>query len=96
MTTGKIGRSRVTPIPENSEVGIAARTGDKLKLLKALRDRISSEIDVCPTRDLAPLTRRLQDIVADITELEQQAKQEKPRGRQGGRTDNAPWDPGQV
>lgn len=80
---------------DDSAVGAAARTGNKLTLLRALRDRCAAEIDTCPTRDLSPLTRRLQDIVADISELEAQENQEKPGARQG-RTNDTPWDPDKL
>jgi hypothetical protein len=77
-----------------SNVGAAAASGDRLKLLKALRDRIALEIEDCPTRDLSPLTRRLQDIVNDIGELEEQQRQEKPGGSSGKRDSDAPgWTP---
>lgn len=77
-----------------SGVSEAAATGDRLKLLYALRARIAAEIEDCPTRDLSPLTRRLQDIVNDIGELEERTRQEGKSGVSGsGRNkDAAPWD----
>lgn len=68
----------------------AAASGDKLKLLYAMRDRVAEALEDCPTRDLSPLTRRLQDIVKDIDEVEEQIKQEG-RGLDGG-TDSG-WNP---
>lgn len=57
---------------DNSDNAVesAAMSGDKLKLLLALRNRLAAEIDTAPARDLSPLTRRLQDVVNEIEELE--------------------------
>lgn len=59
-------------------VAEAAATGDHLKLLVAMRERISSTVSDpnCPPRDLAALTRRLQDISQEIESLLLKAKQE--------------------
>jgi hypothetical protein len=56
----------------------AAAKGDQLALLRALRDRVATSVQDpnCPARDLAALTRRLQDISRDIEALEAKAKQE--------------------
>lgn len=42
-----------------------------------MRDRVAEALEGCPTKDISPLTRRLQDIVKDINEAEEQAKQER-------------------
>ena len=77
-----------------SALSDAAASGDRLNLLYALRNRIAAEIEDCPTRDLSPLTRRLQDIVADIEELEAQRNQENPGGGKKKRDERqAGWDP---
>lgn len=57
---------------DNSDNAVenAAMSGDKLKLLIALRNRLAAEIGTAPARDLSPLTRRLQDVVNEIEELE--------------------------
>ena len=55
---------------DENAVEMAAMSGDKLKLLIALRNRLAAEIDTAPARDLSPLTRRLQDVVNEIEELE--------------------------
>jgi hypothetical protein len=49
-------------------VEAAAKTGDRRKLLISMRDRVAATISdpACAPRDLAALTRRLQDIVRDI------------------------------
>lgn len=53
-------------------VADAAQSGDRLELLVAMRDRIAKTISDpdCPPRDLASLTRRLQDIAKEIDVLE--------------------------
>lgn len=77
---------------EDQSVAAAAAGGSRLKLLYALRNRIATEIETCPTRDLSPLTRRLQDIVNDIEEIEQRERQENPGDRRSGDS-SAPWTP---
>ena len=64
----------------------AASSGDELKLLYAIRDRLAEAIEDCPMRDLSPLTRRLQDTVKDIRELEE------VRRKEGGRSDDSGTD----
>lgn len=76
-----------------TSVSDAANSGDELKLLYALRARVATEIENCPTRDLSPLTRRLQDITKDIRELEEQRRQENPGGRKKRDQRQAGWDP---
>lgn len=59
-------------------VADAAASGDHLALLVAMRERVAravSSVD-CPPRDLAALTRRLQDIAREIELIEQRAKDE--------------------
>lgn len=49
-------------------VAEAARSGTTRELLVAMRDRIAQTVEdpSCPPRELAALTKRLQDIVRDI------------------------------
>ncbi len=56
----------------------AAASGDQLGLLIAMRTRVATSVEDpnCPPRDLAALTRRLQDIGRDIEALEAKARQE--------------------
>lgn len=54
----------------------AAASGDRLKLLRAIRERLAEAMEDCPAKDLSPLTRRLQDVVQEIDDLEEQRKQE--------------------
>lgn len=74
-------------------VSAAAASGDELKLLYAIRDRLAEAIEDCPMRDLSPLTRRLQDTVKDIREMEE--RQKKEGGESGGAKEAASgkWNP---
>jgi len=73
------------------DVRDAAASGDRLRTLRALRDRLADEIDVCDSpRDLAPLTRELSRVMAEIdalappeskgTPLDELAKRRAARG----------------
>jgi hypothetical protein len=59
-------------------VAQAAATGDHRALLVAMRERIATSVSSadCPPRDLAALTRRLQDIAKEIEALDLRAKEE--------------------
>jgi len=57
-------------------ISSAAASGDRLKLLCAMRARLAEAMEDCPAKDLSPLTRRLQDIVQEIADLEEQGRQE--------------------
>ena len=59
-------------------VAQAAATGDHRALLVAMRDRIAQTVSApdCPPRDLASLTRRLQDIAKEIESIDLRAKEE--------------------
>lgn len=70
----------------------AAASNDELKLLYAVRDRLAEALEDCPTRDLSPLTRRLQDVVKEIREAEERQKQEGG-GPGGGSRTSAKWNP---
>jgi hypothetical protein len=68
---------------ERLTVAQAAATGDQRKLLVAMRERIAQAVAAadCPPRDLASLTRRLQDISKEIAAIDHRTKQE---AREGG------------
>lgn len=72
-------------------VSDAAASGDELKLLYAIRDRLAEAIEDCPMRDLSPLTRRLQDTVKDIRALEE--IRDKEGGGSGGDRRSGEWNP---
>lgn len=57
-------------------ISSAAASGDRLELLRAMRARLAEAMEDCPAKDLSPLTRRLQDIVQEIADLEEQDRQE--------------------
>lgn len=59
-------------------VAEAAKGGSRLDLLEAMRDRIALAVSAadCPPRDLAALTRRLQDIAKDIEAIHLRAREE--------------------
>ena len=56
----------------------AAKGGDHRELLVAMRDRIAAAVSNpdCPPRDLASLTKRLQDIARDIAAIDAQKADE--------------------
>lgn len=59
------------PSKRNS-VADAALSGDRRGLLIAMRDRVAKAVSDpdCPPRDLASLTRRLQEIAKEIDQLD--------------------------
>lgn len=62
----------------NLTVSQAAATGNHRELLVAMRERIAATVSNpdCPPRDLASLTRRLQDIAKEIEAIDLRAKEE--------------------
>lgn len=54
--------------PRRLAVDVAAREGSDLELLMAMRDRVAEQVadPTCPPRDLAALTRRLEEIRKQI------------------------------
>lgn len=73
--TDKPTKPKVAP---QQTVAQAAASNDHRALLVAMRDRIASTISKpdCPPRDLASLTRRLQDIAKEIEVLDLRAKED--------------------
>lgn len=63
---------------EKLSVAQAAASGDHRALLVAMRERIAQAVSNpdCPPRDLAALTRRLQDIAKEIEAIDLRAKEE--------------------
>lgn len=66
------------PVLKKLTVAQAAATGDHRALLVAMRERIAATVSNadCPPRDLAALTRRLQDIAKEIEAIDLRAKEE--------------------
>jgi len=76
---------------EKQSVAQAAASGDHRALLVAMRERIAVTVSNpdCPPRDLAALTRRLQDIAKEIDVLDLRAKEE---AREGAVSPDEAWD----
>lgn len=72
-------------------VAEAAATGSHRDLLVAMRERIARTVSNpdCPPRDLAALTRRLQDIAKEIEAIDLRAKEE---GHDVGDHPDEAWD----
>ena len=73
-------------------VATAAESGDARELLVALRDRLARAIadPKCSARDLAPLTRRLQEVSKDLHTLDSR------REAEGRKIADQPWDESQL
>ena len=69
----------------------AATSGNHRDLLVAMRSRIAEAVSnsKCPPRDLAALTRRLQEIAKEIEQLDLRALEEAEYGDSSG---DAAWD----
>lgn len=74
----KTGEKAPAKAVERLSVAAAAATGDHRTLLVSMRDRIALTVanPDCPPRDLAALTRRLQDIAKEIEQIDLRARQE--------------------
>lgn len=83
------------PAPKRKSVADAAQSGDRLELLVSMRDRIAKAVSDpdCPPRDLAALTRRLQDIAKEIDVLELSGS---GNGSVVADTDDESFDPASV
>lgn len=94
MTARKGSLRAVTPSDaptRRQTVTEAAASGDHRALLIAMRERIARAVadPKCPPRDLASLTRRLQDIAKEIESLDLRAKEE---AREDAVTSDEEWD----
>ena len=67
------------PATKPPTVSEAAESGDRLALLVAMRSRIAKAVaaEDCPPRDLAALTRRLDDIAKQIESIKASRAQEE-------------------
>jgi hypothetical protein len=72
-------------------VAEAAAGGNHRDLLVAMRERIAKTVSDpdCPPRDLAALSRRLQEIAKEIESIDLRAKEEAD---EGGVTPDEEWD----
>lgn len=66
------------PTRKRQTVAQAAASGDHRELLVAMRERLAKAVsdEGCPPRDLAALTRRLQDIAKEIEAIDLRAKED--------------------
>ena len=71
-------------------VAEAAASGSHRELLVAMRERVARTVSDpdCPPRDLAALTRRLQDIAKEIEGIDLRLKEE---AREGGVVSDEEW-----
>lgn len=90
QTLRAVAPGEVAPKPKT--ITQAAAAGTQKELLVALRERLASAIEdpKCPPRDLAALSRRLQDVGRDIETIEAREKQEAAEDG-NGKPDEA-WD----
>jgi hypothetical protein len=60
----------------------AAEEGDHLEMLRAMRRRVATTVEDpnCPARELASLTRRLQELVREIEATEARLAEEATEG----------------
>ena len=90
---------RAVPAPESPaearsaapmSVAQAAESGTERELLVAMRSRIATAVDNPETaaRDLASLTKRLNEVVRDIKAIDAREKQE---GSESGSTADEDW-----
>lgn len=79
------------PPAAKKSVAQAAATGSHRDLLVAMRERIAVTVSnpECPPRDLAALTRRLQEIAKEIDAIDLRAKEE---AAEGGSIPDEAWD----
>jgi hypothetical protein len=60
-------------------LGDVAKTGDRIRTLEALRDRLADELDGCnSSRDVAALASRLQSVMAELDTIAPQIAAETP------------------
>ena len=79
MTLRAVGDDeKAAPKRPQKSVTQAAKDGTPRELLVAMRDRIARAVDDEKTspRDLAALTRRLNEVVRDIEQIDARAEQE--------------------
>lgn len=66
------------PRKRRGPLEVAAASGDRLKALTALRDRLAKEIEGCDSaRDVAALSRQLTDVLRQVEELTPDVAEER-------------------
>lgn len=88
VKSGDLAPKKAAP----KSVAQAAAGGDHRELLVAMRERIARTVSDpdCPPRDLAALTRRLQDIAKEIDAIDLRARQEAAEGSDAAEDED--WD----
>lgn len=83
----KIANSVINVLDEG---GWLTTDDDHLALLRQMKRRIAKAVaaEETPARDLASLTRRLQDISREVSTLEEKERQEK-KGSKGDKSDSS-------
>jgi len=79
MSLRAVSDNEKPPAPKKKQnVAQAAASGDHRALLVSMRERIAQTVSDpdCPPRDLAALTRRLQDIAKEIEQIDLRAKED--------------------
>ena len=73
---------------ENPSIATAAESGDYLGLLKALRAKVAAGLDSSTSaRDIATLSRRLTELMAEIADLEKPRAGAKEKAASSGDED---------
>lgn len=69
-----------SPADQSQSVAEAAKSGSRRALLVAIRDRIAEAVTskACAPRDLASLTKRLQDIANEIEAIDARDADDEP------------------
>lgn len=62
---------------EGTGIAEAAKNGDTLAMLKAMRDKIAKQLDVAAPREASSLTRQLLEVNDRITKIEKDEKNKK-------------------
>ncbi|WP_094359927.1 hypothetical protein [Mycobacterium marinum] len=95
MTRLRTVKPGETAKPRPKSVAVAAASGNHLELLLAMRERVAKAVSSpdCPPRDLAALTRRLQEIAKEIDVLKARASQDP--ADDGGEVDDR-FDPAAI
>lgn len=78
--TRSLDDETLSPAEETQTVAEAAKSGSRRALLVAIRDRIAEAVTstACAPRDLASLTKRLQDIANEIEAIDAREADDEP------------------
>lgn len=84
-TLRAVAPGEMAPPSKPKSVAQAAASGNHRELLVAMRERLATAVSNpdCPPRDLAALTRRLQDIAKEIESIDLRLSQESEASSNG-------------